>query len=108
MQVTFIRKWKVWRHRRRRRLAARELQKRTAILQHGIQLYVQVLDACPTHASIAQMQLVRLQLYVRLLNNTYLRTFSFAFFSGNCAHLKGQYLRIRFLPGDLSHVVLLT
>lgn len=107
MQATMIRQWKVWLHRRRRRLATKQLQKRTAVLQNGIQLYVQVLDAYPTRVSIAQMKLVRLQLHIRLLNNTCLRTVSFTFINGNYAQLKGQYLRIHFLPGDLSHVVLL-
>ena len=107
MQVTIIRKWKLWRHRRRRLMATKQMQKRQAILQHGMQLYVQVLEACPTRISIAQMQLVRLQLHIRLLNNTNLRAISYTFITGHCAHLKGQYLRIRFLPGDLSHVVLI-
>jgi hypothetical protein len=107
MGVAMLRKWKVWLYRRRRRFTAKQLRKRTAVLQNGMQLYVQVLNVYPTRVSVAQMQLVRLQLHVRLLNNTYMQAVSIAFVSGNPTQLKGQYLRIRFLPGDLSHVVLL-
>jgi hypothetical protein len=88
-------------------MAARQLQKRAAVLRDGIQLYVRVTDVCPTRVSIAQQQLVRLQLHIRLLNDTCLHAASLAFVHSSYTNLKGKYIRIRFLPGDLSHVVVI-
>jgi hypothetical protein len=48
---------------------------------------------------------VRLQLRITLLNNTSLYAIAYAFVNHNYKQLKDQQVRIKFLPGDLSHVV---
>lgn len=98
----------VWKLSHRRRIAARQLRKRAVVLQKGIQLYVHVVDVYPTRVTVAQQRLVRLQLHIRLLNDNYMRAVPFAFINRKYTDLKGTYLRIRFLPGDLSHVVVIT
>lgn len=91
--------------RHRQRIAARQLRKRAVVLQKGIQLYVHVMDVLPTRVTVAQLRLVRLHLHIQLLNENYMRALPFAFINRKCTDLKGAHLRIRFLPGDLSHVV---
>jgi len=107
MRSVLKRQWMVWMLLHRRRIAARQLRKRAVVLQHGIQLYVQVVEVYPTRVSVAQQRLVRLQLHIHLLNDSCMRALPFAFINRKCTDLKGAYLRIRFLPGDLSHVVVL-
>ena len=107
MQKAIKQHWTAWTHRHRQRIAARQLQKRAAVLQAGIQLYVQVVNVYPTRVTLAQQQLVRLHLHIQLLNNTCLRVGSLAFVHCNHLQLQGQYIRIKFLPGDLSHVVVI-
>jgi hypothetical protein len=97
----------VWKLRHRRRIANRQLRKRAVVQQKGIQLYVHVMDVIPTRVTVAQLRLVRLHLHIQLLNDNFMRAVPFAFINRKSADLKGTYLRIRFLPGDLSHVVVI-
>ena len=91
--------------RRRMKTATCQLRKRRAVLENGIHLYAEVVDYYPTRISAAQQLLVRLQLRITLLNNTCIYAIAYAFVNHNYKQLKDQQVRIRFLPGDLSHVV---
>jgi hypothetical protein len=97
--------WDTVLRRRRMKTAARQLRKRRAVLANGIHLYAEVVDYYPTRVSAAQQLLVRLQLRITLLNNTCIYAIAYAFVNHNYKQLKDQQVRIKFLPGDLSHVV---
>jgi hypothetical protein len=97
--------WDTWLRRQRMKTAVRQLRKRRAVLENGIHLYAEVVDYYPTRVSAAQQLLVRLQLRITLLNNTSLYAIAYAFVNHNYKQLKDQQVRIKFLPGDLSHVV---
>jgi hypothetical protein len=98
--------WRDWKKRRRQKAALRYWQKRSAILQQGLHIYADVLDCYSTCISTAQLNLVKLRLSIPVKDRVSVVTVSTAFVAGDTRTLISKRLRIRFLPGDLSHVVI--
>ena len=98
--------WRRWQKERRRKTALRYWQKRSAILQQGLHIYADVLDSYTTRISTAQLNLVKLRLSIPIKDRVAVIAFSTAFVPSDTRLLRTKRLRIRFLPGDLSHVVI--
>jgi hypothetical protein len=72
----------------------------------GLHLYADVLDCHVTCISSSHLRLFKLRLSIPIKNKLSVETISTAFFTGETKHLISKRIRIRFLPGDLSHVVI--
>jgi hypothetical protein len=98
--------WREWKVRRQKRTVTMYLAKRSAILRDGLHIYADVQDCYSTCISSAQLRLVRLRLSIPVKDKVSVETFSTAFIATDAKQLISKRLRIRFLPGDLSHVVI--
>ncbi|RZJ98761.1 MAG: hypothetical protein EOO46_24290 [Flavobacterium sp.] len=98
--------WRSWKIKRQRRTVKKYLEKRSAILKEGLHIFADVQDCCVTCISSAQLRLVRLRLSIPIKDNISVETISTAFIATDAKQLISKRLRIRFLPGDLSHVVI--
>lgn len=98
-----------WRRRKKvqqRKTALRYWQKHSAILQQGVPIYADVLDCYKSCITKAQLTLVHLRLSIPVKGKVAVETTSTAFVPCGSQALVSKRLRIRFLPTDLSHVVI--
>lgn len=98
--------WQDWRSAKRRKKALLYWQKRSEILQQGLPIYADVLDCYTSRISTAQLTLVYLKLSIPVKGDVSVEAVSTAFVACESRTLISKRLRIRFLPGDLSHVVI--
>jgi hypothetical protein len=99
--------WQKWSRKYAERIVNRHLQKQAAILQNGLQIYADVQDCYVTRYSLTTHRLVRLRILIPLKDRLALEAVSSAFVACDAKQLIGKRLLIRFLPGDLSHVVIM-
>jgi hypothetical protein len=98
--------WRQWRIGQQQKAAGRYATKRSIILQQGLHLYADVQDCYATCITCDHLTLVQLRLSIPVKDRVSIEAFSTAFISVGAKHLISRRLRIRCLPGDLSHVVI--
>ena len=75
-------------------------------MQQGILIYATILDCSDTGLRYADEKLIRIRLQINLAGNKSLFPFSYTFLPGNCVGLKGSRVRVQFLVGDFSLIVI--
>ena len=98
--------WRKWQDRYRQKKIQAMLAKRVKIGKQGITVYADVMDCYDTGLSASGYSLLRIKLRIPLLDDHYLYPVSSTFSLTTCTRLKGMRVKVQFLPGDLSQVII--
>ena len=82
------------------------MRKRAIVMREGILIYTTILDYYDTGIRYADDKLIRVQLQINLAGDKSLFPFCYTFLRGNCMSLKGARVRVQFLVGDFSLIVI--
>ncbi len=75
-------------------------------MREGILIYATILDCYDTGIRHADDKLIRLRLQINLAGNKSLFPVCYTFLTGNCMGLKSVRVRVQFLVGDFSLIVI--